>query len=205
MPRNHKLSIAGVCVLILCCILAAQGPATSGLPGVPGTSGGAGASGPAGPTGATGITGSTGVTGPSGVSGPSGAAGSAGASGPTGPTLHAFTFNITATGQTLFIQAGNYSCTIIGWTLNATPSGTVTMDIDALTNSAWPATPSIPNTSTNKISASAPITMTSAATASGGTSAVSTWTTSITAYMTITANVTTFTTSTSAVATVYCQ
>ncbi len=119
--------------------------------------------------------------------------------------IHTFTFNVTATGQTLFVQAGNYSCTIIGWTMNATPSGTVTMDIDALTNSAWPATPVIPNTSTNKISASAPITMTSATSASGGSSAISTWTKGITAYMTITANVTTLTTSTSAVATVYCQ
>ncbi len=119
--------------------------------------------------------------------------------------IHTFTFNVTATGQTLFVQAGNYSCSIIGWTMNATPSGTVTMDIDALTNSAWPATPAVPNTSTNKISASAPITMSSAVAASGGSSAISTWTKAITAYMTITANVTTFTTSTSAVATVYCQ
>ncbi len=119
--------------------------------------------------------------------------------------IHTFTFNVTATGQTLFVQAGNYSCTIIGWTMNATPSGTVTMDVDAVTNSAWPATPTIPSTSTNKISASTPITMTAAAAASGGSSAISTWTKAITAYMTITANVTTFTTSTSAVATVYCQ
>ncbi len=119
--------------------------------------------------------------------------------------IHTFNFNVTATGQTLFVQAGNYSCSIIGWTMNATPSGTVTMDIDALTNSAWPATPAIPNTSTNKISASAPVTVSSGTSASGGSSAISTWTKGITAYMTITANVTTFTTSTSAVATVYCQ
>ncbi len=119
--------------------------------------------------------------------------------------LHTFTFNVTATGQTAAVIAGNYSCTIVGWSINGTPSGTVSADIDAVANSAFPAVPSIPNTTSDKISASAPIATSSALAASGGATEISTWTTAITPYMAITANVTTFTTTTFSVITVYCQ
>ncbi len=116
--------------------------------------------------------------------------------------IHTFNFNVAATGQTLFIQTGNYSCTIIGWSLNSDVVGTVSADVYVHTNSAWPSAPAVPAT---KISASAPIATSSAIAASGGTSAISTWTKSIPAYETIAINVTTFTTATFAVATIYCQ
>ncbi len=119
--------------------------------------------------------------------------------------LHTFTFNVTGTGQTAAVIVGNYSCTIVGWSINGTPSGTVSADIDAVANSAFPAVPSIPNTTSDKISASAPIATSSALAASGGATEISTWTTAITPYMAITANVTNFTTTTFSVITVYCQ
>ena len=71
-----------------------------------------------------------------------------------------------------------YAGTIIGWSItNCDTAGSITCEVDKKSSSAPPAAPSVPSTSTDKISASAPISMISAQSASGGSSAISTWTT----------------------------
>lgn len=72
--------------------------------------------------------------------------------------------------------------TIIGWFVVADVSGSLTIEVDKHASSAPPAAPAIPNTSTDKISASAPISLSSAQSASGDASAVSTWTTAVAAW-----------------------
>ena len=161
----------------------AQGP--SGPTGPTGPSGGP--SGPTGPSGPSGPSGPAGATGPSGPSGPSGAAGAAGATGPTGPSgpSGSVTFGVTidnggaviTTGQKGYIQLP-WACTITQWSAMADQSGTASVEIDALTSSAPPAAPAVPVVTTNNISASAPVALSTAQTASGGASAISTWTNS---------------------------
>ncbi len=82
-----------------------------------------------------------------------------------------------STGQKGYVQLP-YACTITGWSCIADLSGSISVDVDAHASSAPNAAPTVPNTTTDKISASAPIALSSAQTASGGTSQVSTWTTS---------------------------
>ena len=103
---------------------------------------------------------------------------------PLANSAHVIFFSINGASGGV-ITAGNYlvgqtsgACTIIGWTLSADQSGSISIDLDAHSSSAPPSAPSVPNTTTDKISASAPMALSSAQTASGGTSAVSTWTTS---------------------------
>lgn len=64
---------------------------------------------------------------------------------------------------------------IIGWSVAGDPAGSLTVEIDKHASSPPPAAPSVPNTTTDKISASAPISMSSAESASGAASEVSTW------------------------------
>lgn len=88
----------------------------------------------------------------------------------------------------------NYGATIVGWSIIADTSGSASLDVCFVAGSAPPVAPIIPNTSTNKISASAPIVLSAAQTASGGASAISTWTTSLTQWGTILLNLTSITT-----------
>jgi len=83
-----------------------------------------------------------------------------------------------ATGVKGFIQLP-YAATITGWSVIADVAGTMSMDIWRAASSAPPSAPAVP-TSGGKISASAPVTIASSAqSASGGSSAISTWTTAL--------------------------
>jgi hypothetical protein len=87
-----------------------------------------------------------------------------------------------------------YGGTIVGWSIIGDQSGSINIDIDKHSSSAPPAAPSIPNTSTDKISASVPVALSSAQSAAAGTSGVSTWTTSVAQWDVIGFNVTSATT-----------
>ena len=71
-----------------------------------------------------------------------------------------------------------FAGTIIGWSALADVSGSASLDIWKVASSAPPSAPVIP-TSGNKISASAPVALSSAQSASAGSSGVSTWTTAV--------------------------
>ncbi len=77
------------------------------------------------------------------------------------------------------IQVG-FSGTIIGWSLEADVSGDITIEIDKAAGTQT--VPVVPNTTTDKISASAPITLSAQQTNGVGTSGVSSWTTSVSQY-----------------------
>jgi hypothetical protein len=68
------------------------------------------------------------------------------------------------------------NCEIVGWTIIAHEgAGSISIDVCAQANSAPPSAPVLPDTTTDKISASAPIALSAAQTAAGGSSAISTW------------------------------
>lgn len=70
-----------------------------------------------------------------------------------------------------------FDCTITGWSLIGDVSGSAVIDLWYIAGSGAPPTaPNIP-TSGNKISASAPAALSSAQAAAGGSSAISTWST----------------------------
>lgn len=163
------------------------------------SSGATGATGPAGPTGPTGATGSTGATGATGATGPAGpapagtgfahvTAGVLDANGIEIPGVVTFSSDGT-TGQKVPIQIP-YAGTIIGWSAIADVPGSINVEVDKHSGSAPPVNPSIPNTTTDKISASAPIVLSSAQAASSGASGVSTWTTAVAKWDSIAFNVT---------------
>ena len=112
-----------------------------------------------------------------------------------------------ATGQYTGGMLGSIgTCTITGWYLKGKEaSGAITIELDAHSSSAPPAGPSVPNTSTDKISASAPLAIASGQTASGGATEVSTWTTSRAAWDSFAINVTVATTFTHVTGGVWCQ
>jgi hypothetical protein len=88
-----------------------------------------------------------------------------------------------------------FNCTITSWTIIADTSGTATCDVWFLAGSAPPSAPSIPLVG-NKISASAPIATSSAQSAAGGSTAISTWTKALTQWGTLAFNLSSMTTST---------
>ena len=88
-----------------------------------------------------------------------------------------------------------YNCTISGWTIMADASGSASVDVWFIAGSAPPTAPNIP-TSGNKISASAPIATSTAQSAAGGATAISTWTTALTIWGTLAFNLSSITTST---------
>lgn len=96
-----------------------------------------------------------------------------------------------STGIAAIIQIP-FNLTITGWAIISDVSGTVSVDVDFHSGSAPPSAPSIPNTSTDKISASAPVAISAAQSAAGGSSAISTWTTSLTQWGSVQFNVTSF-------------
>lgn len=88
----------------------------------------------------------------------------------------------------------DFAGTIIGWSVIADQAGSLTIEVDKKSSSAPPNTPAIPNTTTDKISASAPIELSTAQSAASGTTGVSTWTTSVSQWDVIQFNVATATT-----------
>lgn len=80
------------------------------------------------------------------------------------------------TGQKGYVQLP-FGCVITGWSILADQSGSISIELDAQANSAPPSAPVLPDTTTDKISASAPIALSTAQSASSGTSGVSTWST----------------------------
>ncbi len=89
-----------------------------------------------------------------------------------------------------------FNCTITSWTIMADVSGSASVNVWFLAGTAPPTAPSIP-TSGNKISASAPIATTSAQSAAGGATAISTWNpTALTQWGTLAFNLSSITTST---------
>lgn len=74
-----------------------------------------------------------------------------------------------------------FAGTLIGWSALADVSGSASLDIWKVASSAPPSAPVIP-TSGSKISASAPVSLSSAQSASAGSSGVSTWTTAVAAW-----------------------
>lgn len=167
-------------------------------PGPPGPAGPQGAPGPQGPSGPQGAQGPAGVTGPQGATGATGLQGPAGATGPqgpagiTGPAIAGVTIDgggsAIGTGQKGYIQIP-FPGTITGWSIVADQAGSISVEIDKHASSAPPAAPARPNTTIDKISASAPCALSSAASASGGTSEVSTWATAVAGYDVIGFNV----------------
>ena len=69
----------------------------------------------------------------------------------------------------------DFEGTIVGWSVIADVPGTLTVEIDRKASSAPPAVPSIPNLTTDKISASAPVQLSAAQSAAVGTTGVATW------------------------------
>ena len=103
----------------------------------------------------------------------------------TGPVvvLGSHTINFTVDGGGAALIGGSYpigqissGCTLTGWSLMADQPGSISIDLDAHSSSAPPSAPFIPNTTTDKISASAPMALSNAQSASGGAAALSTWT-----------------------------
>lgn len=87
-----------------------------------------------------------------------------------------------------------WNFTVTGWSIiGNTGTGSASVDVCFHSGSAPPSAPSIPNTTTDKISASAPVSVSSAASAAGGSSAISTWTTSLTQWGTVLFNPTSMT------------
>jgi hypothetical protein len=68
---------------------------------------------------------------------------------------------------------------IIGWSIIADVTGNIQIDVDLHSSPSPPYPPSIPNTTTDKISANAPIKLTGAQSASSTEAGVSTWITSV--------------------------
>lgn len=173
------------------------------------TGAGSAVAGPTGPTGNTGPTGSaltgpTGNTGPSpGSTGPTGPTGPTGNTGPTGPTGATGATGMTGPAQTLGIEIVidnqavaistgiklvvevPFACTITQAELLADQSGSIVVNIWKCTYAAFdpPTTP----TSANKITASAPPTISSAKKSTDST--LTGWTTSIAAGDVLTINV----------------
>ena len=80
--------------------------------------------------------------------------------------------------------------TIIGWSVIADVPCTLSVDVDRKASSPPPAVPAVPNTTTDKISANAPITLSGAQSASSSLSGVNSWTRSLAQWDVIQFNVT---------------
>jgi hypothetical protein len=87
------------------------------------------------------------------------------------------------------------NCTILSWTIIADAAGTASVDVWFIAGSAPPTAPNIPS-SANKISASAPIALSSAQSAAGDATAISTWTKNLTKWGTLAFNLASIATST---------
>ena len=111
----------------------------TGPQGEIGPTGPQGSTGPQGEVGATGSQGEVGATGPQGEIGATGPQGEVGATGPqgvTGPGNASGSFGITIDGSGSAITTGNkgyltlpYACTINGWQVIGTPTGSCVIDV----------------------------------------------------------------------------
>jgi hypothetical protein len=97
--------------------------------------------------------------------------------------------SVISTGVKGYVQIP-YGATIVGWSIMADQSGSISIDIDKHSSSAPPSAPTIPNTTTDKISASAPISLSSAQSGAVAAAGVSTWTTAVAQWDVIGFNVT---------------
>lgn len=68
---------------------------------------------------------------------------------------------------------------IVGWSIIADAVGSIQVEVDRKASGAPPAVPQIPNTTTDKISASAPVKLTGSQSASSAENGVSTWSLSL--------------------------
>lgn len=87
---------------------------------------------------------------------------------------------LTAGAQNAFAQV-DFAGTIVGWSLTADQSGSVSIDVWKAASSPPPAAPAIP-TSANKISATAGPSLSSAQSASQNAAGLTGWTTAVSAY-----------------------
>ena len=110
---------------------------------------------------------------------------------------HAINFQITptATGDQKIYPSVNFACTITGWNISSNASGSISIDI-------WKANAAIP-TSGNKISASAPVALSGAQLAQGGS--VSGWTTTVVSGDVFAFNVSSYSTLASVTGVLFCQ
>lgn len=131
----------------------------------------------------------------------------------SGVTIRGFGISMDGGGETIttgqrgFAQLP-YACTIVGWSAQGREgeTGSITIELGARASSAPPAAPSRPILpTTDKISASAPIAISAASSASGGTSAVATWSTARAQWDVFSFYVTSATTFTGVTVQVYCQ
>lgn len=104
------------------------------------------------------------------------------------------TIQASDVGNPLFITIP-FNATIISWTIIADAPGTANVDVWFKSGTAPPAVPSIP-TAADKISALAPIALAAAQSASGGSSAISTWTTALSQWGTLAFNLSSITSAT---------
>lgn len=84
----------------------------------------------------------------------------------------------------------DFTGNIVGWSLTASQSGDLTVEVSKKGSSAPPAVPSIPNPTSEKITASAPPAVAGAQTASGGLTEVASWTRAVAAWDVLQFNVT---------------
>lgn len=96
--------------------------------------------------------------------------------------------SVSATGVIGLAAQIDFAGTIIGWSCFV-DAGTISIDVCKHSGSAPPSAPSVPNTTTDKISASAPIEVSSGTSASGAATAVSTWATTVSQWDSILLNV----------------
>lgn len=106
-----------------------------------------------------------------------------------------FSGPISATGAIGSVQV-DFAGTIVGWSVEADAVGDLAVEVSVVGGTQT--TPVVPDPVTNKVSASAPIALSAAQAAGGGTAAVSTWTTAIAQWDSIGFKVTTVTTLTKA-------
>ena len=83
----------------------------------------------------------------------------------------------------------DFAGSVIGWSIEADQAGSIQVEIDKHASSAPPAVPAIPNTTTDKISASAPVALATAQSAAVAAAGVSTWTTTVAQWDSIQFNV----------------
>lgn len=72
-----------------------------------------------------------------------------------------------------------YPGIIIGWSIIADQSGSISVDIDKHASPVPPSPPTVPNTTSDKISASAPVVLSSSQSAAVAATGVASWSTSI--------------------------
>jgi hypothetical protein len=96
-------------------------------------------------------------------------------------------------------------CSIYGWSLAADQSGSISIDFDAVSNASQSTAPAIPSSSTNKISASAPMALASQQSNAAASAGVTTWTTGRSIWDSFAINITSAATVTRVVGEVVCQ